>query len=72
MYSKPIVPLLFHVTTILKRNFLSPLNRGLLANIDDKTGLSWSKQLKIEDTTSKFLRDADEYLVSALKEMVGT
>ena len=72
MYSKPIVPLLFHVTTILKRNFLSPLIRGLLANIDDKTGLSWSKQLKIEDTTSKFLRDADEYLVSALKEMVGT
>ena len=46
---------------------LSPLNRGLLANIDDKTGHSWSKRLKLEDS-SIFLRDIDEYLVKAMKD----
>lgn len=46
---------------------LSPLNLGLLANIDDKTGHSWSKQLKIEDA-SKFLHDVDDFLVKAMED----
>lgn len=46
---------------------LSPLNLGLLANIDDKTGHSWSKQLKIEDA-SKFLHNVDDFLVKALED----